>query len=255
MGRVRLFEFEDLAWFPKSIRDAGTDYLRFMWEAGAYKPIVPKLRAALLKTSSEQILDLGSGGGGPVAAIYKELVKTGCAVRITLSDKFPNLAAFKYAQDRTDGGVDHVDEPVDATAVPAHLNGFRTLFASLHHFPPGVVQCILEDAVAHRRPIGVFDITARTPPPVSMLLLGNPLAQLLARPLVRPFRWSSLFWTYVIPIVPFFFTWDALVSGLRLYSVGQLQEIIQSLPPNDYVWKIGAERFPRSITYLIGYPG
>ena len=36
MLRVRLFEFESLAWFLRSIRDAETDLLRFMWEAGRY---------------------------------------------------------------------------------------------------------------------------------------------------------------------------------------------------------------------------
>ena len=35
MTRIKLFEFEDLSWFPNSIRDAGTDILRFMWEKGS----------------------------------------------------------------------------------------------------------------------------------------------------------------------------------------------------------------------------
>ena len=254
MARPALFEFEDLAWFPKSIRDAGTDYLQLMWEAGAYKPIVPRLRDALVKTGSQRILDLASGGGGPVVAVYKALVKTGTTVRITLSDKFPNLAAFNYARERTNGGVDYVEEPVDATAVPSHLPGFRTIFTSLHHSPPELVQRMLQDAVDRRCPIGVFDMTARTLPPASFLLLGNPVAELLTRPFVRPFRWRSLFFTYIVPVIPLFVAWDGFVSGLRLYSVRQLQEIVQSLPPNDYVWEIGAERFPRSITHLIGYP-
>jgi hypothetical protein len=74
MGMIRLFEFEDLAWFPKSIRDAGTDYLRVMWEAGAYKPIVPGLRDALVKTGNQHVLDLGSGSGGPVVTVPQSRV-------------------------------------------------------------------------------------------------------------------------------------------------------------------------------------
>lgn len=252
---MRLFEFMDLAWFPESMRGAETDYLRFMWEAGAYKPIVPRLKAALVEIGSEQVLDLASGGGGPVVAIYKELIRIGCEVRITLSDRFPNLAAFKSTQERTEGAIQFVEEPVDATAVPAHLEGFRTLFGSLHHFPPGIVRRMLGDAVAQRRPIGIFDATAKTPPPLSMALLGNPLAMLLAMPWVRPFRWRRLLWTYVIPVVPLCFTWDAVVSGLRLYSVDELRGIVEGLSPNDYQWDIGAEGFPRSITYLVGRPG
>ena len=254
MKRMQLFEFEDLAWFPKSIRDAGTDYLRLMWEAGAYKPIVPRLRDALAKTGSSEILDLGSGGGGPVVAVYKELIKSGLHVRMTLSDKFPNLDAFKYAHGRTDGGVDYVAEPVDATAVPPHLAGFRTMFAALHPFRPELVRRILQDAIDQGRPVGIFDLAARTPPPPSMLLLGNPLSHLLVAPFVRPFHWSNLLWTYVIPVVPLYVAWDGLVSGLRLYSLRELQTIVESLPANDYVWEIGSEKFPRSITYVIGYP-
>ena len=252
MKSLRLFEFEDLEWFPQPIRDAGTDFLRFMWEVGkTYMPIVPLLKKALLEARTYEIVDLGSGGGGPTVAIYQELLKTGLSVRLTLSDKFPNLQAFRYARQRTNGEIAFVDGPVDARAVPPHLTGFRTMFATLHHFPPDLVRGILQDALRQQSPIGIFDFApfpSLLPP--SWPLLANPLGVLLATPFVRPFRWSRLFWTYVLPIVPLFFLWDVFVSGLRLYSVRKLEEIVNSLPPNDYVWHVGSQR---QITYLIGY--
>ena len=255
MKRPRLFEFEDLSWFPKSIRDAGTDLLRFMWEVGKpYKPIVPRLKDALLKTGSQEIVDMASGGGGPIVAIYQELAKSGVSAHITLTDKFPNLGAFRYAKARTKGGIDFAEESVDAAAISPHLAGFRTMFAALHHFPPELVRRILQDAVSHRRPIGLFDMAAfPSPPPPSVFLVDTPLSVLLATPFVRPVRWSRLFWTYVIPVVPLVFPWDGLVSGLRLYTVRELRGIVDSLPANDYVWEMGSEKFPRCITYLIGY--
>lgn len=256
MKRPRLFEFEDLSWFPKSIRDAGTDVLRFIWERGkVYKPIVPLLRDALLETGSRQIVDVGSGGGGPIVPIYEELVKSGLGIRVTLTDKFPNLRAFSYAKRRTKGGVDFAEYSVDATSVPTHLTGFRTMFLSIHHFRPQLVRRILLDAVQQRCPIGIFDFAALPRPlPLPVALLGSPLGVMLSTPFIRPFRWSRLFWTYVIPVVPLSIIWDGNVSALRLYSLKELQQMVNSLPPNDYVWKIGTEPFPRSITYLIGYP-
>ncbi len=256
MSKVRLFEFEDLGWFPRSIRDHGTDLLRSKWELGrVYAPIVPRLRNALAKTGSQRILDLGSGGGGPVIAIYEELARSGLKVRITLTDKFPNLAAFTYAKERTKSGIDFLGESIDATAVPPNLDGFRTMFAALHHFPPHLVRGILQDAVTHRRPMGLFDFSSPPiPPPPLLFLMGTPLGVLLTAPFVRPFRWSRLFWTYIIPVLPLSITWDAQVSALRLYSVRELRQIVGGLPPNDYTWEIGRESFPRSITYLIGYP-
>lgn len=255
--RIRLFELEDCGWFPGNLRDEGTDFLRFVWQvSGAYKPVASRLQSALSRVGSTEILDLGSGGGGPVVPICKQLARSGPQVHITLSDKFPNLAAFEYARSQTNGGVSFVSEPVDATAVPGHLRGFRTMFGNVHHFLPEVVQRILQDAVDQSCGIGVFDFSAfPAPPPPLFPLLGTPLGVLLAVPFVRPFRWSRLFWTYVIPALPIFFTWDGMVSALRLYSVRELQEIVAALPSNNYIWEIGREPFPHSLTYLVGCPG
>ncbi len=87
-------------------------------------------------------------------------------------------------------------------------------------------------------------------------VLLNPFFVLLVTPFIRPFRLSRLFWTYLIPIVPLYVLWDGAVSWLRTYSPQELQELVDGLDFNDYVWEIGREAaFPRpSITYLIGYP-
>ena len=255
MGRIHLFELEDQRWLPGSLRDTGTDFLRFMMEVGkVFRPIIPRLKNALDRTGSEEILDLCSGGGGPVLDLAEHLVVAGHPVRVTLSDLYPNLAAFKYARNRSGGAIDFLEEPLDATAVPAHLSGFSTLFASFHHFRPEVAQRILQHAVDQRRPIGVFDMTARRPPPLPLALLGNPLGMLIATPLVRPFKWSRLFWSYVLPAAPFFLAWDALVSGFRLYSVKELHELVNGLQGNEYEWEIGREGPLGLISYLIGYP-
>ena len=213
-----------------------------------------RLKEALAATGSRTIIDLCSGGGGPVVAVQRALGQAGLAVDVTLTDRYPNVGAFQYARERSIGRICFIDQPVDATAVPEHLNGFRTMFAALHHFSPEAVRRTLQDAVTKRQPIAVFDMTRGTLPPPSMAILGNPLGVLLAAPFVRPFRWSRLFWTYLVPIVPLYLTWDAFVSGLRLYSVKDLQEFVASLPQNDYVWQVGGEKFPRCITYVIGYP-
>ena len=257
MGRIHLFELEDQGWFPRPLRDAGTDFVRFMAETGnLYEPIVPELKQALIETGSEELLDLCSGGGGPVPSLQKRLAADGCAVRVTLTDRFPNRPAFARARWQSRGGVDFSDEPVDATAVPPHLSGFRTLFASFHHFRPEAAQRILQDAVDQRRPIAAFEVTVRN----VLVALGSlflAFLVLLATPFIRPFRWSRLFWTYVIPIVPLFVAWDGCVSCLRTYSVQELQALVAGLGPNDYIWQIGRKRGVLSpgVTYLIGYPG
>lgn len=254
MKRVRLFEFEDLGWFPGSIRDLGTDILRTLWEMGIAVPVLPRLQAFLERTGSREVIDLCSGGGGPAIALTRGLARRGIDIRLTLTDKYPNLQAFRDAARRTNGRIRFRTEPVDATAVPADLGGPRTMFGALHHFSPAQVQRILQDAVDRRAPVAFFDLSARTPPPREMLLLGNPVGVLLLTPFIRPFRWSRLFWTYLVPVVPLYVFWDGFVSGLRLYSPAELRTLVDELAPNGYEWHIETDPFPHSLTSLIGFP-
>src|SRR3954469_13784718 len=92
--RFHLFEFEDQSWFPAVVRDCATDYLSFMQATfGLYRPIVPLLAEALRKTGHRQIVDLCSGGGGPVLAIQKALSDAGLNTHLIMTDRFPNLRA------------------------------------------------------------------------------------------------------------------------------------------------------------------
>ncbi|MCH8199598.1 MAG: hypothetical protein IIA54_05975 [Chloroflexi bacterium] len=255
MGRMQLFELEDLPWLPDSLRDAGTDFLRTVMElAKPYEQVIPRLAEAVRASGSTSIVDLCSGGGGPIARVRKGLLEAGCDVPITMTDIYPNHAGFARTVQQAGDGVSYVAEPVDAMNVPADLDGFRTLFTSFHHFAPQDATRILEDAVEHRRGIGIFEITERKLALMLTVLITIPLA-LLAAPFVRPFRWSRLLWTYLPPVLPLFVWWDGFASCFRSYTVGELQAMVDGLPPNDYVWQIGREPTrPTRITYLIGYP-
>src|SRR5262245_54392038 len=114
-------------------------------------------------------------------------------------------------------------QPVDATRVPDELPGFRTMFSAFHHFRPEQASAVLADAVRMRQGIGVFEGTQRRPLALLLMLLV-PLAVLITTPFIRPFRWSRLLWTYLIPIVPIVALFDALVSCLRTYSIEELRD-------------------------------
>lgn len=257
MRRPRLFEITDFGWLPGSLRDAATDDLRFKWQrSGLYRPVAVRLARVLEASRMDRVLDLASGGGGPVLAVYRELAKNGIGIRITLTDKYPNLNAFAYLEKVSGGDICFVRDPVDAVSVPPTLGGLRMLCAAAHHFPPETLTAILRDAVEHGHPVVIFDVSAPpTLPSPIMCLLASPPGVILSVPFIRPFRWSRPFWTFILPFLPLLVLWDALVSALRSYSVRQLEEIVRELPPNDYVWEIGRESFPNTITYLTGYPG
>ena len=256
MRRPRLFEITDFGWLPGSLRDAATDDLRFKWQrSGLYRPVAARLARLLTASGTDRVLDLASGGGGPVLAVYRELAENGIKIRVTLTDRYPNLPAFAYLEKVSGGDICSIRDPVDAAAVPPTTGGVRMLCAAAHHFPPETLTAILRDAVEHRCPVAIFDISAPpTLPSPIMCLLASPPGVILSMPFIRPFRWSRLFWTFVLPLLPPLVLWDALVSALRAYSVKQLEGIVRELPPNDYIWEIGKESFPNTITYLTGFP-
>lgn len=257
MRRLHLVEVEDLEGLPASIRNAMTDYLRFVTRlVPLYAAAVPVLRNLLASTGESRILDLASGGGGPIVHLRPQVAAAvGRPVRLTLTDWHPNRPAFEAAAAAGDGLVDFVAERVDARAVPPHLRGVRTLFTALHHFRPEDARAVLDDAASRGAPIAVFEVTERSPQAVASMLLV-PLSILLVTPFIRPFRWSRLLWTYLVPVVPLACLWDGIVSCLRTYRPGELLDLAQGAGGPTYAWEAGTlHSAPGArVTYLSGRP-
>ena len=95
--RLHLFELEDQAWFPHVVRQGMMDVLRFLITGlGIYKPVVPLLRKALRHQNQNHLVDLCSGAGGGILQVWQELERTsGQRHTITLTDKFPNVEAYR----------------------------------------------------------------------------------------------------------------------------------------------------------------
>ena len=240
--RLHLVEIHDLAACPPSLRDALTDFLAFAINlGGAYDPVAPLLGRAVARTSARRIVDLCSGAGGPWRRLAGQV-----GVPVLLTDLYPH-----------GGGVAKMPfhpAPVDARAVPAELDGFRTIFTAFHHFRPAEARAILEDAVHRRQGIGVFEIARRAPLELAVVALTW-LGTLALEPFIRPWRWSRFLWTYLPPVLPLVGTFDGVVSCLRTYSVAELAELVRGL--DTYDWDFGSFRGPRSPlrgTYLIGTP-
>lgn len=257
--RVQLVELEDLPWFPVTIRDLATDYLEFMQaKLRLHKPLVPLLADALQRCRAVTAVDLCSGGGGPVVALHAALADAGVEIRYILTDLYPNRPALDQAVARAPtGGIAFASTAVDARSVPDTLVGFRTLFNSFHHFGPQDAKAVLADAVRTGQGIGIFEIPERTFRALVPFVFLTPLVVLLTAPFIRPFRWSRLLFTYLVPLVPLTCWWDGIVSHLRAYTTAELAALGEAVGAVGYVWEVGSVRIPRtpsSITYLIGTP-
>jgi len=266
MRRRHLVEIADQPWCPRIFRNATTDVLRFTSvKTNMYGPILPRLKAALQALDCHEIIDLCSGGTGPVLLIQEQLnMQEGYPVRVTLSDRFPNVEAFEQAVENATCDVTFIAEAVNAASVPEGLRGFRTMFTSFHHFRPEDARRILEDAARRGEGIGVFEFTGRNPG-IFLIMLLSPLYLLLFMPFIKPFSWQRMFWTYIIPLAPLVVLWEGLASNMRTYSPQELKELVEDIAVNGYTWDIGMVRGTwdlgkvhgiglHKITYLLGFP-
>src|SRR5580692_9903451 len=149
MNRIQFIELHEQPWLPSHLRDDITDALQFGLNVfKVYAPVAPLLRNAFHSTQSRSIVDLCSGGGGPWLELYRWLrADAQATIQIVLTDKYPNIKAYQGAGAASGNNIGYCPNPVDAMNVPPQLRGFRTMFTSLHHFPPEQARAVLQNAV------------------------------------------------------------------------------------------------------------
>jgi len=255
--RFQLFEFHDLGWFPATFRDALTEWLRVLWvRIDAYKAIAPVLAEVLKESGASQVVDLCSGGGGPLVEIQQALEASGHSFHAIVTDKFPNAEKMAELESRTNGRIGAVLTSVDATAVPRNLSGLRTLFNSFHHFDPPQARQILKDAFESLQPIAVMEIPNREFVGVAFSFFATFRGVLLLTPTMRPRKLLWWVFTYALPVIPFIVAWDGWVSHLRAYTP---EELLQMTPTGSagYRWEIRKMELKNgqfTITCLLGIP-
>jgi len=256
MHRKTWFEFHDHPVYPGFLRDLVTDALQAIWNTmEIYSPVGPRLERALTVSHAIRVIDLCSGAGGPWLRFSREFARRdGPAPEILLTDRFPSKAMIRQIESAAEQRLSYNPDPVDARLIPAELAGFRTIFSTFHHFEPAEARSILRNAFDQRLGIGIFEAAKRDLRTI-VSVIGVPLLSLRLAPRIRPFRWSRIFWTWCLPLVPLTLWTDGVLSCLRSYSQADLRELISGMASQDYRWEIGEEQGgPVPVTYLLGYP-
>lgn len=232
-----------------------TDFLQWLsLKSGMFKPALPLLNKVLKKCHAQRIIDLGSGAGGALPGLYRQLKKQRPNLEVVLTDYYPNKRAARLYNSSGHGILYHLHS-VDARQVPESLSGLRTMFLSLHHFRPKEARAILQNAVYARAGIASFEGQERSFTSL-LAMFFSPITVLLATAFIRPFSWGRLVFTYLVPLVPLLVWWDGIISSLRTYSIREMRELIDGLEGKElYQWEVGRKKSgPATILYLTGYP-
>jgi len=257
---MRQYHFHEIAnkrWCPDVFRNLITDILQFtVMRFRIYESVIPFIKEIMRYMKTTRIIDLCSGSSGPWSQMLAQLQRSEKFVSVTLTDKYPNVQAFEKIKARSGGKIQYIAEEVNATNVPAHLKGVRTVFSGFHHFEPDEARKILQNTVSSRSAIGVFDYTEKSLDKIACAFF-LPLFVFLTTAFIKPLTLKRIFWVNIIPIIPLLLTYDAVISSLTTYSVKELKELVKGIDSEGYVWEIG--QVPSNlrsvrVTYLIGFP-
>ena len=205
MARLHLFEFEDLQWFPSTIRNYMTDFLQVVSNKfDFYKPITPILKRGVDASDYREIIDLASGGGGGWIKLGEHIADEIPDVKVRLTDYYPNISEFNQTVKKRPELFSYEEESVNALDVPKNLKGLRTEFLSFHHLKSGDARQILQNAVDANSPIAVFEAQKRSGGDFIKFFL-SPMNVLLITPLIRPFKFGRILFIYLVPSFQFSF--------------------------------------------------
>jgi len=237
LKRIHLFEIEDQSWFPNWLRDCMTKALNVMHSLVKTNKDLPELLAKVLKeTNTTKIIDLCSGGGGPMVEAMDILKnKYGLNnIQLRMTDLYPHKEFAKQINSQNNNDLTYSTQPLDATNVPTTEKGLRTMICSFHHMRPEVAKKILRNAQEAQQPILIYEISDNSPP-VFLTLITMPITFfvcLFVTLKVRPMTWQQIVFTYMIPIIPLCFAWDGAVSNARTYTIKDMNELLKDLQSN-----------------------
>jgi len=72
--------------------------------------------------------------------------------------------------------------------------------------------------------------------------------------LVKPLTVKQIIFTYLIPVIPICFAWDAVITSGRIYRTHDLDILLEGLENQNYTWEKGIIEGDSEKIYLMGYP-
>lgn len=241
MKRIQLFEFEDFSWFPDWLRTSLTNLLVVLLKMmGVPQVIASKISEVLKSQNLSQVVDLGSGAGGAMPLVLESLHSENQNVHITLTDLYPSASSIETLNKMD--GITYLDTSVDATNFTSAPSGLKTMINCFHHMRPEQARKIVASAFETKQPFLIYELGDNKIPTIVwwlMLPLTLPIMMLMVwfmTPFVRPLSFKQVLFTYLIPIIPIFYSWDGQASMPRIYTLSDMDVLLEGLSSDDYSW-------------------
>lgn len=258
MSEKRLKELHDYPWFPNCWREFMTDFLAFFaTHFFQYNPIFPVISKVLKRSGIRKIKDTCSGGSAYLLRLSRFLAgKHDRDIKIELTDKYPNLKAFNRIAELSRGTISYSENSVDAMNINSHNREFRVMFSAMHHFSKEELRDMIRRAIDDDCAIGFFDYATRNHLRTLLLMPGLIPMIWCVTPFLRPFSWTRLLWTYILPAVPIVLFIDGLISRCNGYRSKDLKGVVGDFSKDGWRCECGTVTnffMTGEVVYLVCY--
>ena len=267
MKRLELFEFEDFNWLASNIRTGATNLIMVLHRVIGTSEVLSSLLLQIKsKVDFTQIVDMGSGSGGPMLDTIQKVNKKlpeDAQISLLLSDLYPNEKTISDINRLNLPNIKYHSKSVNALKLDEIPKGLKTMIASFHHMKPQVAKQILEKAEKSGEPFLIYEIAQNNVPvlawwlllPISLLILI--IMSLFMTPFVKPLKFQQLLFTYIIPVIPLVYAWDGQASLMRTYTFDDVRELLGNRTNTNYEWEMAdakKENGKKAGYYVLGYP-
>ncbi len=220
-------ELEDLPYFPSLLRNFQTEFIGFVVvRFNVYRAFIKYIRS--LSPPLQPMIDLCSGSGEPAIHIFK---KSNCFSHLILSDKFPNRL---FNADK----ISYVPNSMDVLEMEFHSGVCYTMFNAFHHFNDEDKLKIAQKIIASGSQSFFVEILEPNIVCLLKVLFITTVGNLLLTPFIRPFSFTRIFFTYIIPVNIFTITYDGIVSVFKSRTIKQYRKLFVGYEDSIKVFKL-----------------
>jgi hypothetical protein len=245
-------ELEDYPWFPDALRLQQMEFIG--WTTSHMGVLNGAVTPYRIWKPEGKIMDLCSGSGQPAIWMHP---KSGSGY-LELTDLHPSFLKT-FPEGYASANVVLRTQPLDVLGTERRwmneASGY-TMYNAFHHFSAHQQKMIVSQLIQAEKPFFFVEILQPNLWSFLQIFLTTTLGEFILAPFIRPFRWSRLLFTYLLPVNLLTITFDGLVSVFRSQSKEEYQRRISSLATEEYEIKIYNKQsaFGTQLTIIEGVP-
>lgn len=234
---MKLKELEDFDWFPARLRQYQMEMIGILASYfGFYKNVANMIKQDLVQNKISSVVDLCSGSGLPAVYIHQKIRLKN--LHTTLSDKYPQNLSQSL-------GVHYLPHSIDALHIPLEKENYYTMHNAFHHFNTDEQQKLIQKALDHNAHFKIVELVQPTLLNVVLVTLASTFGVWLLCPLIRPFDWKRILFTYIIPINVLTVLIDGYITILKSKTKQQYHDSLRYVCTDLNRIKISSHwRFP-----------